>query len=190
MRRATPKSRRRRRRRRCLLRSARRPCVAGSDDLSRVSGGALTPTAGACLDGHEETMTAELWVGDELGESWALRRFIECVEWTALQVVVEERSRGPFDDPELRLLVGVRRKVRSAEQPQQELRASCKPEEGGARSGGVDRIRRPLNGEERRAVPRKRAHAGQRGAREHDRGIYAVVPEPVVIGDGERGFRS
>jgi hypothetical protein len=31
---------------------------------------------------------------------------IERAERTALQVVVEKSSRGPFDDPELRLLVG------------------------------------------------------------------------------------
>jgi hypothetical protein len=56
-----------------------------------------------------------LRVGGEPGEAWAPCCLLERAQRTALQVVVEERSRGLFDDPKLRFLVRVRRQVRCTE---------------------------------------------------------------------------
>ncbi len=49
-----------------------------------------------------------LRIGGEPREPGALRRFVEGAERSPLQVVIEKRDRGAFDDAELRFRIGVR----------------------------------------------------------------------------------
>ena len=64
-------------------------------------------------------------------------------QWTALEVVVEERARHTLDDGELRLLVRVRRLVRRADEPEQELGPVREPEVRGRHRGRIDRVAVP-----------------------------------------------
>ena len=101
----------------------------------------------------------------------------------ALQVGGKELDRHPFDDAQLRLLVGIRAEVRRARQGEQILRRRGDVEEGVRVRRRVDRVGQSLGGEQRRARWAKvvAAHSRYLHAGEDRCGPDARVPEPRVV---------
>lgn len=101
--------------------------------------------------------------------------------------MIEEGERRPRDDFAVAGIGRVRLKVRRTEQPEQELRPPDKPEERARVVRLVDRVRRPLHGEQRPTTRRGDSRTRKLRARQDDGSIDAPITESGVECHRKRG---